>query len=104
MFKFNEYVNASDIWPTAKNHEDLGEKLDLVRGYNIEVRKDDGTTYWMSACWFSGAPEYYYNDDFHDFYFCDLGVTPTGRICFRGYGREKYDWVERDTYIEPVEV
>jgi hypothetical protein len=32
----------------------------------------------------------------------DCGVTPTGRVSFRGYGVERYDPGERDTYIEEV--
>ena len=32
------------------------------------------------------------------------GLVPTGRICFHGYGREEYDFEERETFIIPVEV
>ena len=104
MFKFfNEYVPASQIWPTAENFVDNGPRQGTVRGYNIEVKKlNSNETYWMSACWFAEEPEAYYNDDLHQFYFDDLGVEPTGRICFRGYGEEHYDPDERDTYIKPL--
>ena len=57
MFKFTEYVPANQIWPTAEVFVDNGYKPGYVRGYNIEVRKADGTTYWESACWFAEEPE-----------------------------------------------
>lgn len=98
MYNFNEYVNASDIWPTAENHIDLGEIPGLVRGYNIEVKKGNIVD-WMSASWFYGTPEAEYNDEFHRCYFEDLGVVPTGRICFRGYGSLEYDFEERDEIV-----
>lgn len=100
MFTFNEYVDASAIWPTAENHVDHGEIPGLVRGYNIEVKKGDRVD-WMSASWFHGTPEAEYNDEFHQYYFADLGVVPTGRICFRGYGHEEYDFDEREEVIRP---
>lgn len=98
MYKFTEYVNASEIWPTAEDHADHGEIAGLVRGYNIEVKKGDIVD-WMSASWFYGAPEAEYNDDFHRCYFEDLGVVPTGRICFRGYGVLEYDFEEREELV-----
>ena len=100
MFEFKNYVNPSDIWPTAQNHVDYGEIPGLVRGYNIEVRKGNIVD-WMSASWFCGTPEAEYNDDFHRCYFEDLGVVPTGRICFRGYGVLEYDFDEREEFVKP---
>ena len=102
MYKFTEYVNASDIWPTAENHQDKGERTGLVRGYNIEIKRPDGTTYWESCCWFGGAPEQYYNSDYYMWHFDEYECVPTGRICFRGYGEEYYDPDERDYFIKPV--
>ena len=102
MYKFNTYVNASDIWEGAENHIDKGEKQDMVRGYNIEIRKHDGTTYWESCCWFDGTPEQYYNSDYYQWHFEDTSSEPTGRICFRGYGEEYYDSDEREYFIKPV--
>lgn len=100
MFKFTEYVPASTIWPTAEDHVDHGEIPGLLRGYNIEVKKGNIVD-WMSASWFHGTPEAEYNDEFHRYYFDDLGVVPTGRICFRGYGHEEYDFDEREELVRP---
>ena len=99
MYTFNEFVNASEIWPTAENHVDHGEIPGLVRGYNIEVKKGE-ELHWMSASWFYGTPEAEYNDEFHHYYFDDLGVVPTGRICFRGYGVLEYDFEEREELVK----
>ena len=99
MFKFTEFVPASSIWPTAENHVDHGEIPGLVRGYNVEVKKNE-ELHWMSASWFYGTPEAEYNDDFHQYYFADLGVVPTGRLCFRGYGVLEYDFNEREEFVK----
>ena len=104
MFKITEYVNASSIWPTAKDYIDFGPKSGLVRGYNIEVTNSKGITDWMSCSYIYGEPEEYFNDDFHTWMFEDCGFIPTGRICFRGYGHEEYDFEEHEEYIIPVEV
>ena len=102
MVKFTEYVNASSIWPTAKNHEDRGEKMGLLRGYNVEVRKD-GQVDWLSAEWIYGDPNVVFNDEFHTWRTAEHGFEYTGRICFRGYGIEEYDSEERDFYIVEIE-
>ena len=104
MFKITEYVNASSIWSTAKDFQDFGVKDGLVRGYNIEVTTLNGITDWMSCEYIHGEPEDVFNDDFHVWMLEDYGFTPTGRICFRGYGKEEYDWEEREEYVIPVEV
>lgn len=98
MLKFTEYVKASDVWATAKNYTDNGEVTGLMRGYNIEVEKD-GQVDWLSSEWVYGTPEEAFDDDFHRWWFDDMGVKLTGRICFRGYGLERYDFEERDTYV-----
>ena len=104
MFKITEYVNASSIWPNAKDYTDFGPKCGLVRGYNIEVITSKGVIDWMSCCYIHGEPEEYYSDDFHTWMYQEHGFTPTGRICFRGYGREEYVCEEREEYVIPVEV
>lgn len=98
MFKVLEYVKASDIWPTAKDYEDIGERAGLCRGYNVEVT--DGTrTDWLSCSWFEGDIESYFNDDFHTWCRAEDGLQYTGRVSFRGYGIEMWDPEERDYYI-----
>ncbi len=102
---FTEFVLASEIWPNAKNFEDKGYRAGLVRGYNVEVTKTKtNETFWMSCEYIHGEPDEELFDDFHRYYYADLDVEPTGRICFRGYGVEQYDWEERETYIIDVEV
>jgi hypothetical protein len=98
MTKFTEYVNASAIWATAKDYTDLGERAGFVRGYNVEVRKGDETG-WLSCSWINGDPNDYFNDAFHAWCREEDGLEYTGRICFRGYGIEKWDPEERDYYI-----
>ena len=102
MYKFNEYVNASDIWPTATNHINKGRRCYLVRGFNIELKKSDGTKYWESCCWFDGDPNTYYNSDYYKWHYEQCDAEPTGRICFRGYGEEYYDSDEHEYFIKPV--
>lgn len=104
MFKITEYVNASSIWPAAKDYTDLGSKPGLVRGYNIEVTNSEGVTDWMSSQYIYGEPEDVFNDDYHTWSRADLGLTPTGRICFRDYGREEYDFEEHEEYVVPIDI
>lgn len=103
MFKFNDYVKASDIWETAKDFVDSGEKSGLVRGYNIEVKTSDGSLHWLSCEYFFGTPEDEFNNEFHTWMYAEHGWTPTGRICFRGYGLEDYDYRDHETYIIPCD-
>lgn len=103
MFKFKEYVNASSIWPTAKDFVDLGKRDGLMRGYNVEIQKLDGTTGWCSCEYIYGSPEFEFDDDFHRYHFEEMGATLTGRICFRGYAREEWSY-EIGEYVVPVTV
>ena len=104
MYIFNNYVPASYIWPTANDYIDFGYKPGLVRGYNIEVRTKDGEMDWLSCCYIHEDPQEYFNDEFHLWMYKEHQWKPTGRICFRGYGREVYDPDEHDTFVIPVEV
>lgn len=100
-FVVTEVVPASSIWPKAKAFEDKGPVDGLVRGYNVEVVKN-GKVDWMSCVWIRTSIEEYVNDEYTRYWYMDCGVIPTGRISFRGYGVERYDPSERDTYIEEV--
>lgn len=102
MYKFNEYVKASSIWETSKDYEDEGKVAGLVRGYNIEIETSDGRVDWYSCSWIHDDPEEYFNDEFHLWMYEEHGWTPTGRICFRGYGEEEYDFDEKDFFITNV--
>ena len=95
-------VPAKEIWPNATSYIDNGEKPGYVRGYNVEVVTRDGKIDWMSCVWIRGTILDYLHDEYTDYWYLDCGVTPTGRISFRGYGVERYDHEERDTFIEDV--
>lgn len=103
MLKITEYVPASKIWETAQDNVDLGEVEGVMRGYNIEVTRD-GNSVWMSAEWIYGDPEVVFNDEYHRWSRNEYGFTPTGRICFRGYGIEEYSHEERDTFVKHCNV
>lgn len=103
MYHFNEYVKASSIWPTAKDYDDKGNVPGLVRGYNIEVKTMDGRVDWLSSIYIHGEPNTYFNSEYNIWRYTDNGWTPTGRICFRGYGIEEYDPEERDLFIIPCD-
>ena len=96
------YVPAKEIWPNAISYEDNGEKPGYVRGYNVEVTKN-GKVDWMSCVWIHHTIEDYLNDKYTKYWYSDCGVTPTGRISFRGYGEEHYDPEERDTFVVNVQ-
>lgn len=108
MFKFHTFVPASQIWPTAEDHVDHGVgdgASDMVRGYNVEVRKlSDGSLHWWS-CEYTMAwtPEECFLDPFHKWMWENHGVELTGRICFRGYGFEEYDFEEHEHVVRPIE-
>lgn len=86
-----QYVPAGDIWPGALNKIDEGERDGLLRGYNVEVRMPDGTTGWDSCNYIYGTIEDNLDSEFTKFWFEERGVTPTGRICFRGYAVDNFD-------------
>ena len=107
-FKISEVVPASSIWPTAENFTDYGPKPGLLRGYNIEVKDQKGVVDWMSAAFIYGKPEDTTGDGFNEPWRIesrkDWGFEPTGRITFRGYYTEEYDFEERETFVVPVTV
>ena len=98
------YVPANEIWPNSKSCIDKGYQSGLVRGYNVEVTTRDGKLDWFSCEYIYGEPCEELFDDFHMSWYEDCRCRPTGRISFRGYGREDYDSDERETFIIPVEV
>ena len=100
---FTEYVPASEIWHNATNFVDKGAKEGLVRGYNVEVRKFDGTVGWDSCCYIQSEPEEYFLNGYYRYSLEDRGATLTGRICFRGYGIEEYSWEYHDTFVNPCD-
>lgn len=103
MITVTEYVPANKIWPNAKAHVDRGYQPGLVRGYNVEVITHDGKLDWFSCEYIHSEPWEELFDDFHMRWYAGCNCKPTGRISFRGYGREDYDPDERETFIIPVE-
>ena len=102
-FKISEFVPASSIWPTAKSYKDKGNIPGYVRGYNIEVTNSKGITDWMSAHFFEGDPEEYFNEDFEVWHRQEWGLVPTGRITFRGYYTEYWYAEERDWCVKEAD-
>lgn len=103
MTDFNTFVWPKQIWPNAKNYEYKGQREGLVCGWNIEVLDIDGKPFWLSTEYVHLAPNKAFNDDFHTWRCQDNCWKPTGRICFRGYGKEQFDYVDRETYIIPCD-
>ncbi len=99
-FKITEVVPASSIWPNVKSFEDKGAIDGYLRGYNIEVTTSKGITDWMSAHFFEGEPEEHFNGEFEVWHRKEWGFVPTGRITFRGYYTEHYDYEEREEYVK----
>lgn len=102
-FKTTEVVPASTIWPTAKSYKDKGVIPGYVRGYNIEVTTSKGATDWLSCNFIYGEPEDELNDEYNLWRRSDWGWVPTGRITFRGYYTEHYDYEEREEYVVEAE-
>lgn len=99
-----EYVKASEIWPNVEDFEDKGQRPGILRGYNFEVKRPDGSTYWLSCTHIDKEPKTYAESDFFLRHLAELDVEPTGRVCFRGYGYEEYDPDEQDVYIQHVDL
>lgn len=71
-------------------------------GYNFEVVTRDGRVDFMSCVFEHGTPSEVANGEFEQWYMEDLGFTYTGRVVFRGYYEEHYDFEERDYYYKKV--
>ena len=102
MVKVTEYVKASSIWETAEDYEYEGVVPGLVHGFNIEVRTPSGVVDWMSCSWIYDSVEEHINSDFMQWYLSERGFEFTGRVCFRGYGEEEYDFDEREYFVTKV--
>ena len=103
-FEATEWVNARDIWPNTENHEDFGRIPGLLRGYNIEVKTQKGTIDWLSAFFTELEPEDELNHEWRIESRADWGFVPTGRITFRGYYEEFYDFEGREEYVKPTTI
>lgn len=113
-----EYVTVDEAgttgWNTGNDSRNYGYVDGLVRGFNIEFKhKETGEINYNSANFVEGNIEDYYRERIEEW--GDVGYTPfevetrngyepTGRAVFRGYGVERYDEEERDTYIEDVDI
>ena len=62
----------------SSNYEDIKYSL-TIEEYNGRVN-----TYTCDT-------EEELNSEFKQWWYTDRGVTPTGRVCFRGYGIDTYD-------------
>ena len=71
-------------------------------GYNFEVVTRTGKVDFMSCQFEYGTPSEVAMDEFQQFLMEDYGFTYTGRVAFRGYYEEHYDYEERDSYYTTV--
>ena len=78
----------------------------LMRGFNIEYKRPDGSLDYGSCIFTYNEPE----DDNFEFK-CQIDTVnmlghgePTGRVIFRGYVSEMYDCREHEEYVEDVSV
>lgn len=106
VIKNSESSTGYDI----KDEEYKGVFDGLCCGWQFEFKNDKGELEYNSVCWYEGTPEEY----------CDTwlrygeealfeierynGYVPTGRVIFRGYGKEYWDSEDRDWYIKKVAV
>lgn len=75
-------------------------------GYNFEVITRDGKIDFFSTTFTCLTPDELMNSDceYYAEFIEDCGCKPTGRVIFRGYYTEGYDFDERETYYEIAEV
>lgn len=71
-------------------------------GYNFEVKTRDGRIDFMSCTFDSREPEECAEDECQKDHMAFLGLTYTGRVIFRGYYEEHYDYEERESYYTKV--
>ena len=106
-----EYISISDTATGWRDNagRDYGQIDGYVRGYNVEFRnRETGEIDYNSTLWVNGTIEGYHqrnmdawgNVGYEPFEVeRSNGWEPTGRAVFRGYGKEEYDFEERETYI-----
>lgn len=87
-----------------------GQIEGLVCGWQFEFMDGKGDYNYNSVTYYEGTPEEYceywlqYGEDALFEIERWGGWEPTGRVVFRGYAREYYDFDERDYYVIDVEV
>lgn len=74
-----------------------------VCGYNFEVTDRNGRTDFMSCQFEYGDPSEVAQGESQTWLMEDCGLTYTGRVAFRGYYEEHYDFEERDTFYTKVD-
>jgi len=82
----------------------------LCCGWSFEFQNDKGEYNYNSTTYYEGTPEEYCQTwlQYGEEALFEIerwnGWIPTGRVVFRGYGKEYYDSNDREYYIEDVEV
>ena len=89
-----------DGWSCEKFH---GVIPGYACGYNFEVTDRNGRTDFMSCQFEYGTPAEVAMSEFEQWRMENYGFTYTGRVAFRGYYEEHYDFEERDSYYTKVE-
>ena len=73
----------------------------LLCGYNFEAVAPDGRVDFLSCVYHEGTPEEAVASESWYWFDC-LNLTLTGRVVFRGYYEEEYDFEERDFFVKKV--
>ena len=85
------------------NYPTMTQLPGLLRGFNVEITNDDGDVDYCSAVWTPGEADESNPDIFISIDLVSYnGWRPTGRLVFRGYGVDRYDFEEREEYVEMV--
>lgn len=98
-------------WENNMDQSYHGPIPTLLCGYNFEVvchRKDytGPNPDFCSCTYYAGTPEELMSDN-HEHYadfLSDMDLEPTGRVIFRGYYVERYDYEEHEEYVELVDM
>lgn len=106
-FEFIRIKDTTTGWDDKNaNIRNYGEVPGYMIGFNVEVVNDKGELDYMSSRYLYGDIEealneekeawgYIYGEDTCNY----KGYYITGRLVFRGYFTEEYDWEEREEYI-----
>lgn len=98
-------VSEAKVDWNVEDREYLGPIAGYVAGFNYEVVDKDSNLDYMSAYYMHEDPTQHVEDweawagaDYFETVRWN-GFEPTGRVVFRGYAREMYDFDEREEYV-----
>lgn len=99
-FKVIKVSEANVDW-NNQDKEYFGPIPGFVAGFNFEVIDKNGKIDYMSAYYMHEDPNDFISNLFYDYFEIVRwnGYEPTGRVVFRGYAKEYYDYEEREEYV-----